>query len=75
MQKEEDSSQEMPCTFSSAHQGHVSDNPTCASQMQDQDKPPGPEKKRVPVHDRLRIPVSYDDDLLGASVYNDVTLP
>lgn len=75
MQKEEDSSQEVPCTFSSAHQGHVSDNPTCASQLQDQDKPSGSEKKRVPVRDRLRIPVSYDDDLLGASVDNDVTLP
>lgn len=75
MQKEEDSSQVVPCPSSSAHQGNVSDNPTCASQLQDQDKPPGSEKKRVPVRDRLRIPVSYDDDLLGATVENDVTLP
>lgn len=75
MQKEEDSSQAVPCTFSSGHQSNVSDNPSCASQMQDQHKPSGSEKKRAPVHDRLRIPVSYDDDLLGTSVDNDATLP
>jgi phosphorylated adapter RNA export protein len=42
--------------------------------MQDQHKPLGSEEKRVSVHDRLRVPVSYDDDLLRASVDNDATL-
>jgi phosphorylated adapter RNA export protein len=73
-QKKEDSSQGVPCIFSSGNQGNVSDNPSCAAQMQDQHKPLGSEEKHVSVHDRLRVPVSYDDDLLGASVDNDATL-
>ncbi|KAL5071711.1 hypothetical protein RYX36_022598 [Vicia faba] len=76
MQQKEDSSQGVPCTFSSRHLGNVSNNTSCTSQLQDQPKPPGSEEKRVPVHDRLRIPVSYDDDLLlGTSTDNDATLP
>ena len=40
--------------------------------MQDrQHKPSGSEEKRNSVHDRLRIHVSYDDDLLGLSADND----
>ncbi|CAI8606143.1 unnamed protein product [Vicia faba] len=76
MQQKEDSSQGVPCTFSSRHLGNVSNNTSCTSQLQDQPKPPGSEEKRVLVHDRLRIPVSYDDDLLlGTSTDNDATLP
>ncbi|XP_050888428.1 uncharacterized protein LOC127093526 [Lathyrus oleraceus] len=76
MQQKEESSQGVPFTFSSRHLDNVSNNTSCTSQLQDQPKPPGSEEKRVPVHDRLRIPVSYDDDLLlGTSIGNDATLP
>ncbi|TKY57952.1 Phosphorylated adapter RNA export protein, RNA-binding domain [Spatholobus suberectus] len=70
-QKKEDSSQGEPSTFASGHQGNVSDHHFSALQMQDQHKPPGSEEKRNFVHDRLRIPVSYDDDLLGLSADNN----
>ncbi|CAJ2675262.1 unnamed protein product [Trifolium pratense] len=72
--EKDDSSQGVPCIFSSGSQSNVSDNPSCAAQMEDQPKPLGSEEKRVSVHDRLRVPVSYDDDLLGASVDNDANL-
>lgn len=75
MQKMEDSSQGVPCTFSSVHQDNDSENPSCASKIDDQHEPSVSQEKRIPVRDRLRIPVSYDDDLLGASVDNDATLP
>ncbi|KAF3447505.1 hypothetical protein FNV43_RR12691 [Rhamnella rubrinervis] len=42
------------------------------SDMQHQDQQSNDEGKRVAVHDRLRIPVSYDDDLLGAGSKDDV---
>lgn len=73
MQKKEDSSQGVPVTFAGGHQGNVSEDPSGTPQTQDQHEPSGPEEKRVCVHDRLRIPVSYDDELLGVSADNDAT--
>ncbi|KAG4965064.1 hypothetical protein JHK84_039686 [Glycine max] len=73
VQKKEDSFQgDDTSTFASGHQGTVSDKSFSALQMQDrQHKPSGSEEKRNSVHDRLRIHVSYDDDLLGLSADND----
>lgn len=68
VQKKKDSSQGEASTFASGKQGNVSDNPFASLQMQDQHEPSGSEEKRNSVHDRIRIPVSYDDDLLGLSV-------
>ena len=73
MQKKEESSQEMAITCAGGHEGNASDNTLPAPQVQDQHEPSCSEEKRGSVHDRLRIPVSYDDDLLGngLSVDND----
>ncbi|KAJ1442774.1 Phosphorylated adapter RNA export protein, RNA-binding domain [Sesbania bispinosa] len=73
VQKKEDSSQGVPFTFVGEHQGNVSDNPVDASPIQHQHEPSVSEEKHISVHDRLRIPVSYDDDLLGVSADKDAT--
>jgi phosphorylated adapter RNA export protein len=41
--------------------------------MQNQHEPITSKEKSISVHDRLRIPVSYDDDLLGENPVNDAT--
>lgn len=73
IQKKEDSSEGVPFTFVGGNEGNVSDNPFGASQTQDQPVPSGTEEKRISVHDRLRLPVSYDDDLLGVTAGNVAT--
>ncbi|KAI4337117.1 hypothetical protein L6164_015570 [Bauhinia variegata] len=62
--KKEDSSQGVVFTFDNANQENVSDSALLASQMENQHEPSASEGKRS-IHDRLRIPVSYDDELLG----------
>lgn len=71
--KKEDSSQGVPVSFSGRDLGNVSDSNILASQMQNQHQPATLEEKPVSAHDRLRIPVSYDDDLLGENPINDAT--
>lgn len=63
----------MPFTFVGGNEGNVSDNPFGASQTQDQPVPSGTEEKHISVLDRLRLPVSYDDDLLGVTAGNVAT--
>lgn len=41
------------------------------SEMQHQSQQSNDEAKRVSVHDRLRMPVSYDDDILGGGQPKD----
>ncbi|KAK7260811.1 hypothetical protein RIF29_27109 [Crotalaria pallida] len=67
VQKKEDSSPGM-MTFTFVGR-HVPDS-LPEYQKQDQHEPSGSEEKRVSVHERLRIPVSYEDDLLGSSADN-----
>lgn len=70
-QKKEDSSQEVPFSFAKGTRDDVADSAPLASQMQNQHEPSASEEKRIGVHERLRVPVSYDDDLLGGSENND----
>ncbi|KAK7410126.1 hypothetical protein VNO78_00664 [Psophocarpus tetragonolobus] len=69
--KKEDSSQGVPFSFSGRDQINASDSDILASQMQNQHEPVTSEEKHISVHDRLRVPVSYDDDLLGENPVND----
>ncbi|XP_027352364.1 uncharacterized protein LOC113863129 [Abrus precatorius] len=71
--KKEDSSQVVPFSFVGRDQGSISDGDFCASQTQNQHKPVTSAEKPISVHDRLRIPVSYDDNLLGEHAVNDAT--
>ncbi|CAL0332731.1 unnamed protein product [Lupinus luteus] len=71
MQKKEDDSPGVPFTFVDGNKGNVSDNSFPESQKQDQSELSCSEEKRVSVHDRLRTPVSYDDDLLELSADNN----
>ncbi|RDY14025.1 hypothetical protein CR513_00966, partial [Mucuna pruriens] len=73
VQKKEDCSQGETSALAGEHQSNVSENPFSKLQMQDQHEPSGSAQKRNSVHDRLRIPVSYDDDLLGLSTDNNAT--
>ncbi|BAT82531.1 hypothetical protein LR48_Vigan07g259300 [Vigna angularis] len=72
LQRKENSSLGEASTFGSRPQGNVSEKPFSALQRQNQPEPSG-EAKRSSVHDRLRIPVSYDDDLLELSTDNNPT--
>ncbi|KAF1859115.1 hypothetical protein Lal_00000943 [Lupinus albus] len=69
MQKKEDDSPGVAFTFVGGNKGNVSDSPFPESQKQDQPElsVSGSKEKHVSVHDRLRTPVSYDDDLLELS--------
>ncbi|KAL6215340.1 hypothetical protein ACLB2K_014771 [Fragaria x ananassa] len=58
-----------PAKFSNDLQ-HVSEM-TEIPEMQTQDNPSNPLRKHVSVHDRLRVPVSYDDDLLAREPKDD----
>lgn len=69
-QKKEDDSQEVPFSFAEGIQDKVLDSAVSASQVQNKHDPSA-EENRVSVHERLRIPVSYDDDLLKDTVNND----
>ncbi|CAJ1973517.1 unnamed protein product [Sphenostylis stenocarpa] len=74
--KKEDSSQGVPYSFSGRDHGNVSGSDILASQLQNQHEAATSEEKPISdrsVHDRLRIPVSYDDDLLGETPVNDAT--
>ncbi|XP_061374948.1 uncharacterized protein LOC133317137 [Gastrolobium bilobum] len=71
--KKEDSSQGVAFSFAGRDQGNVSDSASLPSQMQNQHEPATSEQKPISVHDRLRIPVSYDDDLLGENPVSDAT--
>lgn len=50
---------------------NVSDGLEPKSEIQHQTQQSNEEGKRESVHDRLRIPVSYDDDLLGGDQSKD----
>ena len=50
---------------------NVSDDLQVTSVVQDQIETSNEEEKRVPAHDRLRVPISYDDDLLGGDPKDD----
>jgi len=71
--KKDDSSQGVPFSFSGRDQANVLDSNFHVSQLQNQHEPAPSEEKPISVHDRLRIPVSYDDDLLGENPVNDAT--
>ena len=72
-QKKEDSLQEMSITSANGNKDSVSDGGLPASQVQNQHEPSASERTRTSAHERLRIPVSYDDDLLVEGVKNDET--
>ncbi|KAL5558753.1 hypothetical protein UlMin_034964 [Ulmus minor] len=59
-QGKDGSSQDIGDTMS-----NVSDGSQAMSEMQNNNQQSNDEEKRVSVHDRLRVPVSYDDDILG----------
>ncbi|KAK7255337.1 hypothetical protein RIF29_28744 [Crotalaria pallida] len=69
VQKKEDSSPGMTFTFVGRRDSNVPDS-LPEYQKQVQHEPSGSEEKRVSLHERLRRPVSYDDDLLGSSADN-----
>jgi phosphorylated adapter RNA export protein len=73
MPKKDDSSQGLALSFAGSDQGNVSDSAFLASEMQNQHEPVTSKENFISVHDRLRIPVSYDDDLLGDNPVNDAT--
>ncbi|KAI4316552.1 hypothetical protein L6164_024526 [Bauhinia variegata] len=72
-EKKEDPSQGLAFSSANASKGNVSDSAPIASQMQNQHEPSASEGKRPSVHDRLRIPVPYDDELLGEDAKNDTS--
>lgn len=71
--KKEDSSQGQAFPSAGNDEGNVSDRAVLASEMKIQHEPVTNKEKSISVHDRLRIPVSYDDDLLGETPVNDAT--
>ena len=73
VQKKEDSLQDMPITLANDNKDSVLDGAPLASQVQNQHQPSSSEGTRTSIHERLRIPVSYDDDLLVEGVKNDET--
>ncbi|KAL1310344.1 hypothetical protein AAHE18_17G240800 [Arachis hypogaea] len=73
--KKIDPSEGINLPFADRDEGNVLGSAFPASQMQDQHEPAATsEAKPIPViHDRLRTPVSYDDDLLGEDPEKDAT--
>ncbi|CAI8599395.1 unnamed protein product [Vicia faba] len=71
--KQEDSSQGATFSFAGSDQGNVSNSAFHASEIRNQHEPVTSKEKSISVHDRLRIPVSYDDDLLGENPVNHAT--
>lgn len=49
----------------------VSDGLQVMSEVKNQNETSNHEEKRPSVHERLRVPVSYDDDLLGSDPKDD----
>lgn len=47
------------------------DEQVMKSEPQNEERKSNEVEKRVPVHERLRVPVSYDDDLLGGDLKDD----
>lgn len=71
--RKENSSQGVSFSFAGRDQGNFSDS-ALESQMQNQHEPAATSKENSSsVYDRLRIPVSYDDDLLGENPINGAT--
>ncbi|XP_054805526.1 uncharacterized protein LOC129308441 [Prosopis cineraria] len=66
-QKKVDAPQQVTFSFAKGTDDNVSDSTFVASPEQTQNEASAPEGKRNSLHDRLRIPVSYDDDLLAES--------
>ncbi|KAL2346528.1 hypothetical protein Fmac_000528 [Flemingia macrophylla] len=70
--KKEDSSG-VPFSYSGRENGNDSDSGVLASQIPNQHEPATSEVKPISVRDRLRVPVSYDDDLLAQNPVNLAT--
>jgi len=70
-QKKEGVSPGTAHAFTNGPPVNFSDGSQLISQMQNQQEQPNTDIKRVSVHDRLRIPVSYDDTLLGEDPGNE----
>ncbi|KAF1882879.1 hypothetical protein Lal_00003060, partial [Lupinus albus] len=71
MQKKDDDSPGVAFTLLGGNEGNASDSSLPKSHQQDQRELSDSEEKRISVRDRLRIPVSYDDDLLGSNADNN----
>lgn len=72
VQEKDDSSQIIAEAPMNSTPSNVSDSMQPTSAVRHQDEQTNVEGKRVPAHERLRIPVSYDDDLLGGVSKDDV---
>ncbi|KAL2346536.1 hypothetical protein Fmac_000536 [Flemingia macrophylla] len=70
--KKEDSSG-VPFSYSGRENGNDSDSGVLASQIPNQHEPATSEVRPISVRDRLRVPVSYDDDLLAQNPVNLAT--
>ncbi|XP_040997431.1 uncharacterized protein LOC121243379 [Juglans microcarpa x Juglans regia] len=72
-QKKEGGSEGTANAFMNGNAVSLSDGSQLTSNVQNQQEQLNTGIKRVPVHDRLRIPVSYDDNLLGQDTKDDAT--
>ncbi|KAG6674422.1 hypothetical protein I3842_15G040600 [Carya illinoinensis] len=70
-QKKDGGSEGTADAFMNGNAVSLSDGSQLISNVQNQQEQLNTGIKRVPVHDRLRIPVSYDDDLLGQDTKDD----
>ncbi|KAF5468076.1 hypothetical protein F2P56_012257 [Juglans regia] len=70
-QKKDGGSEGTANAFMNGNAVSLSDGSQLISNVQNQQEQLNTGIKRVPVHDRLRIPVSYDDDLLGQDTKDD----
>lgn len=61
---EKESSQKVPHLFSEGSSRNLPDHVQSFSSELNQSKESNSEEKLSSIHDRLRVPVSYDDDLL-----------
>ncbi|KAJ7958330.1 Phosphorylated adapter RNA export protein, RNA-binding domain containing protein [Quillaja saponaria] len=71
-QKKENCSPSISCAYT-GRAVDVSNGTQLESEMQNQHEPSITEVKRVSIHERLRIPVSYDDDLIGGDAKDGTT--
>ncbi|PON76676.1 Phosphorylated adapter RNA export protein, RNA-binding domain containing protein [Parasponia andersonii] len=72
-QGKDGTSQKIADDFSRKTLSDGSDRLQDMSEMKNQNEPSNDEEKRVSVHERLRVPVSYDDDLLGGGPKDSTT--
>lgn len=70
-QGKEGSSKAIVNSFKDDTPANISDAVPVICQMQTQGIQSNTEGKQLSVHDRLRVPVSYDDDLLGEAPKDD----